>query len=210
MLKKGFLLFLLLGIVVLIFTVIVYKFNKNKAISGNLNNCSSPKTTEEYNYCHAPQLAKYNNPNKCLDKNANEDICAGTPNPKECVNTNEGIEICYQLTAEYLLDENLCEKVTSLDRKDLCYSAIAVLKTNTSLCDKAIFSSRDEKSYCYYRIATKVDDTKYCKNAGQYKNSCYIDVAEATKDKSICINVDPLALKNCIDAAEGKLIHIYQ
>lgn len=75
---------------------------------------------------------------------------------------------CNLNLAKEKLDESSCSKITAIDLQYQCFGGIAVLKKDTSLCQKA----GNYKDQCIFAIA----------NAGQSGNECNIIVDPAVKD----------------------------
>jgi len=83
-------------------------------------------------------------------------------------------------------DSFICEEIQDTNRKDHCYSQIAVATQNSSVCDKILLLSR--KDNCYSGIAWAKQDPLICDKILDImiQNGCYLEVAWLTKDSSVC------------------------
>lgn len=92
---------------------------------------------------------------------------------------------------------NLLENTTSNER-DMCYSWVASIRSDDSICDR--IENTSIESYCH---AVVRDDVAICdslKNEGfSYSNGCYLSVAMGIRDPNICEKIDDGIKKdNCL------------
>lgn len=118
---------------------------------------------------------------------------------------NQAIEpfksICIISIAKNLKDITICNY---LDKSALnwegfiynCYLDVAVIKSDSNICDSSPVSNEKFKENCYYAIAQKTLNEKFCDRvseegfgAGSNKDDCLYGVARDKKDLDICNNI---------------------
>jgi hypothetical protein len=109
--------------------------------------------------------------------------------------------VCY---ARITGDESFCEKAEPLVTptgtfllKDSCYSEMAELKKDVSLCEKV----DDFKDSCYNSVASATGDFSICEkisSSSYLKDYCFSRIAVSKKDSLICANIqDVNARQDC-------------
>jgi len=107
---------------------------------------------------------------------------------------NESVDLEKKLNAIAKGDISLCGEIQYINKyitygnyQDQCYSGVAVVKKDISICEK-ILGDTNEREYCYSDIAVAKKDLSICDKIADddVNDSCYRRVAEARKDVSIC------------------------
>ncbi|MEK7658975.1 MAG: hypothetical protein AAB352_03875 [Patescibacteria group bacterium] len=109
------------------------------------------------------------------------------------------MDTCIAKIAQNRNDSQLCEQVQSQTFKDVCFSVIGQNLVDSALCEKA----GTQKDFCYSKVAVLKEDLTLCNKLTdkQYDEPfCYLRVAEKKKDTSICqmITVDSIK-ENCLN-----------
>ena len=124
----------------------------------------------------------------------NEKYCEDNPFELEGKEKDEWKYSCYSYFGMSKRDLNLCEKLPQKDKygglKNACYSVIAVLTKDESICEKIDGS----KNNCYFDVATSFRDPLLCEkigkdSIGKQKGMCYYKIAIANNDASLCDKV---------------------
>lgn len=92
-------------------------------------------------------------------------------------------DYCYMGLAYKQENATLCKKLGESRRME-CYSAIASLKNDVTLCDGA----GSQKSYCYSNYATQNGDVTACDKITDinYKDNCYSQYGSRFGDATVC------------------------
>ncbi len=92
-------------------------------------------------------------------------------------------DYCYMGLAYKRENASICKKVGEYQRAS-CYSGLAVLKSDVTLCDGA----GTQKNNCYSTYATQKDDVTACDKITEtyLKDSCYSQYASKAGDSTFC------------------------
>lgn len=142
-----------------------------------------------------------------------------------CDNINESVPLIGDLLVESNIHKQDCKAqvlfLMAKDKKDvdICYSIpasghyeggltqseciIEVAKElkKPSICKTAAFRDDYGRYDCYYALALRLNNAKYCKyipleGAEGKRSMCYTKVATATKDEELCYNLDNNSQRN--------------
>jgi len=106
------------------------------------------------------------------------------------------------------VDESFCESISSGGPIDLCYTDVAALKKDVSLCNQL--------HYCLVFIGANANDPSFCAKVdaqtpagsgyreNSYQDNCYIEVALLRKDSSICSYLTDYLKQHCLDEISYK------
>lgn len=103
---------------------------------------------------------------------------------------------CYALYSIFNDSESGCSFIDDATQKYDCYSQIAFVKKDASLCENVLIG----KPECYASIALETNDASLCVNAGLAKRQCF--VAAQTGNFDDC--EEGLQSRFCKDAAVAK------
>ena len=109
---------------------------------------------------------------------------------------NQDKNDCYALYSIFNDNEDGCGFIDDSTQKDDCYSQIAFVKKDASLCENIITGAPE----CYASIAIETNDASLCEKAGLEKRQCF--VAAQTGNIDDCDN--GLQSRFCKDAAVAK------
>lgn len=95
-------------------------------------------------------------------------------------------ETCYSNVANIKQDPSVCEKIKDNSIKDNCYYRIGIAKQDPSVCDN--MENQTEETRCYRDIAIHQKDSSVCDGVQDQsmRDWCYQGVAEDTHDPSVC------------------------
>lgn len=135
------------------------------------NICSSFRRYEGKDYDFCENDYKYGNFDICYANVAVEKAVV-KKDIKECEKVNYK-DMCYSRLAVILMDESLCKKV-EYNRRGECFINIATFKKNPKLCEKISYDFQKDK--CYTAIALYSKNKLLCdnlKSSQWYINYCY-------------------------------------
>lgn len=85
-----------------------------------------------------------------------------------------------------ILNSNLCSKNTNSFEADNCFRYLAIIKKDSSFCEKIQKVNGHALSRCYSDIARETGDSSLCENAIGATAVCYYNLAKINNDKSLC------------------------
>lgn len=99
--------------------------------------------------------------------------------------------------------EVFCNKIVGVDKQNECFKRVAEKTLKVSVCDNLKMDSL--KYDCYSNVAVVGEDYTLCAKIGTgaifYMNNCYKLVAVKLKDRTICNNIPSSFYKNqCEDS----------
>ncbi|NYZ76027.1 hypothetical protein H0N98_02140 [Candidatus Micrarchaeota archaeon] len=120
------------------------------------------------------------------------------PEMKTCEEMPESDRIpfsdyCYMGLAYKRGNATLCRKLSESRRAD-CYSGLALLKSDVTICDAA----GTQKNNCYSNYAREKDDVTACDKITEtyIKDSCYSQYASKVGDSTVCEKIRTLNPKD--------------
>jgi len=106
------------------------------------------------------------------------------------INVDYKREHCIRDIAKEKQKPSLCDKINDRSIRNECYSSLGS-------CAEVDYAPT--KSRCYSTVAMLNEDVSICEMAGSNRDTCLIDIARETRDMSICNNKVGIALKEkCI------------
>jgi len=109
---------------------------------------------------------------------------------------NQDKNDCYSLYSLFNDDESGCGLIDDTTQKDDCFTQIAYVTKDASLCESVLYG----KSECYASIGIETNDAASCEKAGEEKRQCF--VAAQTGNINDC--EEGLQSRFCKDASVAK------
>jgi len=134
------------------------------------------------------QLLRCETESDCYEQIISEKGYDGSVCAKIVTNLNAK-DICYSGVAEVKKDQSVCLNIKDAVKKGDCYASVAAAKGDETLCAEAV---KQNKNYnidsCYAAVAASKADLLICdkiKNSNS-KDNCYSSIAAINRDESIC------------------------
>ncbi len=88
-----------------------------------------------------------------------------------------------------------CDGIADFNKRDACYTNLAVSKGDVSICNKIIMRGKDD---CVKAVAISDENMLICNriNAGDIKDACFKEIAELKKDSGICDKIRNMGEKD--------------
>ena len=164
----------------------------------NKDACFHNLAVAEKNSIHCENIIKQISADNCYGAVASH---TGEVTLLEKINDVKSKEDWTQEVAYKNRDPLLCEQISTSVKRNSCLHSLSRFQGGIpEICEKILEDKYNVKGQCYFDIAMKEMNTKYCEIANYKKSLCYSNIAVMKKDMNICNSIKDLGeIDNCLN-----------
>jgi hypothetical protein len=113
----------------------------------------------------------------------------------------KGIRECENQVAVATQELNICNQLTYILERELCYKQLGIATMNLSVCNLIVDTDQYKKE-CYYGVAKNNQDTNICYQYSKFLDIeyCLTEIAKITHNSTLCKDIKTVWLKeDCED-----------